>query len=265
MALGLSVVATVFVYGLAARGGDGLRPSVPQSDSKTSRITLSVRDARPLAKAILTLEAQYGCIITYEDPRYAYPDDIADVTEQVRRDLDKYPPGRAPKVLVPKGGELTFQYDANSQLSSPLDPAVVVRQLLAVQAASPNAGTFRMEKGENIIHVIPTAIKDRSGKPRPNKSVLDALITLPDKERTGLQTLEDLCAAIGRTMQVRVIVGTIPEGLFLRHKDKYGVTDQKARNVLIHLFEATGQGRRLSWQMFYGPGTKMYVLNIHTV
>ena len=56
------------------------------------------------------LENKYGWIITYEDPPYTHESELVDVTESVRRDLDKFKPGQAPKVFVPKGGELTFNY-----------------------------------------------------------------------------------------------------------------------------------------------------------
>src|SRR5256885_13941815 len=69
---------------------------------------LSVDDARPLAEAIVLLESKFGGVITYEDPAYVYSGDISDVTESVRRDLDKFEPGKAPRVLVPKGGKFDF-------------------------------------------------------------------------------------------------------------------------------------------------------------
>jgi hypothetical protein len=43
--------------------------------------TLTVQDARPVAKAIQELENRYGWRITYEDPPYIHNSDITDVTE----------------------------------------------------------------------------------------------------------------------------------------------------------------------------------------
>src|SRR5262245_54420252 len=53
-------------------------------------VKLSVDDPRPVAKALERLEDKYGWRITYEDPRYAYPGDIEDVTTKVRKDLDQF-------------------------------------------------------------------------------------------------------------------------------------------------------------------------------
>jgi hypothetical protein len=256
------LASPIIIIGFASRGRNGFNENLLQ---EVSRVNLSVQDGRPVAKAISLLEAKYGWIITYEDPRYSYADDIEDVTEKVRRDLNKYPKGAAPKVLVPKEGTLSFDYNVMSQTNVSPDPVVIVRQLLAAQAASANAGKFRMEKGDNIIHVIPTAIKDKSGRLTPQKSVLDIVVTLPAKERTGLETLQTLCAAISTAAHVRVVVGIVPIGLFLQHKDQYGTAGRKAREVLVQLFERVGKGMRLSWQLFYDPGLRMYALNIHVV
>jgi hypothetical protein len=123
-------------------------PSMPlQSISKAH---LSVEDGRPLAKAIEVLESRYGWVITYEDPRYAYSGEIKDVTLSVRRDLDKYKPGEAPKVLVPKGGPLTFDYDVKSDTDLPSSRETVVRELLKAQAVSGKAGRFRLENTSGL-------------------------------------------------------------------------------------------------------------------
>src|SRR5262245_50324575 len=75
------------------------------------KVSFSASDARPVAFAAKMLEETYGWIITYEDPPYANADDLVDVTETVRRDLDKYKPGEAPKVFAPKGGSFAFEFD----------------------------------------------------------------------------------------------------------------------------------------------------------
>lgn len=258
MGICLAMAGIVVTPGFAVRERSGLHENVLQEP----KVNLSVQDGRPVAKAITMLEARYGWTITYEDPPYVYAGDIADVTDKVRRDLDKYPKGAAPRVLVPKGGELSFDYNVTSQAGLPPDPVVVVQQLLT---ASARYGKFRLEKDHGIIHVIPTAIRSISGKWGPTKSVLDTLITLPAKERTGMQTLEAVCAAISNATQMRVVVGTVPLNLFMQHKDHQGAAGQKARQVLVQLFERMSNGKSLSWRLLYGPGTKMYVLNIHVV
>src|SRR5690242_18095603 len=88
-----------------------------------SEIKLTVEDPRPVAKAIETLEGEYGWVITYEDPRYVHDSEVADVTLKVRRDLDQFKPGEAPKVFAPAGGLLEFTYDVAPNTNLPPDPA----------------------------------------------------------------------------------------------------------------------------------------------
>lgn len=236
-----------------------------QRNSETARdevapakVKLSVESGRPLAEAILALQQKFGWVITYEDPRYVNAGEISDVTEQVRRDLDKFPPGKAPKVLVPKGGPFVFEYDPSN------DPSRLVGDLLAAYAASGNPGQFAMHSSSGVIHVVPTAVKDVSGRVTAQKSVLDEIINLPAQERTGLQTLEGLCAAVSRAARQKVMVGTIPAGLFIRYKDREE-RKMKARDALTQLLEKTRNGAPLSWRLLYDPGQKIYALNIRSI
>ncbi|HLA10739.1 MAG TPA: hypothetical protein VJ023_09105 [Pyrinomonadaceae bacterium] len=262
VAVHLAVVVMLMIPTSAAGGRGGFGENVGQQSNK---VILSVEDPRPVAKAIVMLEGSYGWTITYEDPRYGYAAEITDVTEKVRRDLHKYQKGAAPRVFIPKGGELVFEYYVVTPTNLPPDPGLVVQQLLDAQAASANSARFRMERSDKLIHVIPIAIKNSTGKLVPQESVLDAVITLPAKERTGLQTLEALCTAISKRTHMPVIVGAIPLTMFLQHKDQEGADSQRARETLSQLLERTGKGMKLSWQLFYDPGMKIYALNIHVV
>jgi hypothetical protein len=98
-----SVTLVVIVATILSVTGKGMQ--------EPSRENLSVNGARPVKLAAETLEKKYGWIITYEDPPYAHESELIDVTEKVRRDLDKFKPGEAPKVFTPKGGQLAFEYD----------------------------------------------------------------------------------------------------------------------------------------------------------
>jgi hypothetical protein len=230
-----------------------------------SEIKLSVEDPRPVAEAILMMEKKYGWVITYEDPRYVHDSDIADVTLKVRRDLDKYKPGEAPKVLVPRGGPLEFTYDVASDTNLPADPAMVVQKLLDAQAARDNGGRFRLETSGRIMHVIPTAIKNSAGNLVHQESVLDTIISLPAGERTVLQKLYSICAAISRGANRSVLPGTIPSGLFQHYQDHQGASRQRARDVLVKTFETMDNDMKLSWRLLYDPTDKGYFLNIHFV
>ena len=44
---------------------------------------------RPVAEAVRQVERAFGRPVTYEDVGYVHPDDIRDVTAQVRRDVGR--------------------------------------------------------------------------------------------------------------------------------------------------------------------------------
>lgn len=256
----LAFVGVLILPAFAVRGRGALRNDIPQ---ELKKVNLSVEDGRPLAKAIETLQAKYGWVITYEDPLYVHFSEIADVTEMVRNPLHKSRPGQATRVLVPKGGALVIEYDVMPDTGLPVDREAILRKLLETNSANGNPGRFRLEKTGEVLHVISTASKSTAGTFAPQESVLDAVITLPAEERSGLQTLEAICAAVRQATQTPVVVGTIPLNLFLQHRDQQGAASEKARDVLLNTLKRTGMN--LSWRLLYGPGTKMYVLNIRQV
>jgi hypothetical protein len=251
------VLTGLFILvGFAVRGRDSQR---------LREIKLSIEDSRPVCKAIETLEEKYGWVITYEDPRYVHDSEIADSNLKIRKDLNNYKSGETTKLLVPRGGSLEFTYDVVSNTNLPVDPAVVVQKLLDAQAARDNGGRFRLETNGRIMHVIPTAIKNSAGELAPQESVLDTIISLPSGERTVLQKLENICAAISRAINIPVVLGTVPDYWFSQRRDQRGATNQRARDVLIDTFETMGYGKDLSWWLYYSPTFKKYLLHIHFV
>lgn len=255
--LWLSCLAVAVAVGWGFVGGRGA-----QVDAK---VRLSVRDPRPLAKAVEVLEARSGLAVTYEDPLYVNEGEIADVAPSVRKDFNRFRPGEAPKVLIPKGGAVTVDYNAIPGTERPADPVAAVQELVKEHSASGNAGLFRVEQSGQMIHVIPAAFKNREGVMTAQQSVLDAMINVPAEERSGVQTLRAICEAVSQATHTRVVVGTIPLNLFIRHHGSEGGADQKARDVLVNLLGNTRKGTNLSWRLLYDPGMGTYALNIHTV
>ncbi|MCI0664183.1 MAG: hypothetical protein L0220_24255 [Acidobacteria bacterium] len=250
----LTMFFTLLIFAVRGRGSKSV-----------SQNKVSVESGRPVADAILKLEAQYGWVITYEDPRYVHDSEISDVTLQVRKDLDKYKPGEAPKVLVPKSGFLEFTYDVASDTKLPSDPELVVQKLLDAQEARNQGGSFRLERSENILHVIPKAFKNIDGQIAPQESILDTIISLPAGEKTVEQKIENICAAISQSTKTPVRLGQYPTNMFNQHRDHQEVVDKSARDVLVETFKSMNSKANLSWQLFYSPSFKIYVLNIHMV
>jgi len=223
--------------------------------------TLSVDDGRPVAKAVQTLVSQYGYAITYEDPRYAYDGDLQDVTTQVRKDLDKYPPGKAPKVIAPLGGKLTLNVPSTMGLS---DVSSVLNQLVQ---SSPS-GHFRVQQTGDVFHVVPTEVRDRDGNWALSSSILDVPISIPTKDRSESEIMDAICQAVSSIVQVEVDVSGIRVGGFRSEAGptlyRFGADNELARSVLMRALATTSNNKR-TWLIFYDVGQKLYVLNIFRV
>jgi hypothetical protein len=88
-------------------------PTLGAEKVNSQIVEIDVDDPRPVAAAVDQLVARFGYAITYEDPRYAFSDDLKDVTAEVGRDLArKYPKNDAPRILVPAGGQLRISVNA---------------------------------------------------------------------------------------------------------------------------------------------------------
>lgn len=220
---------------------------------------VSVKDARPVASAIKSLETRFGRVITYEDPPFVHPDDTLDVTESVRRDLHKYAPGKAPRVIVPRGGELSVEFSRNDPVETAL-----ARVLSEAERVTPST-SFRVEKTNGVIHVVPQSIKGPTGETIPVRSILDTPVELSVQERTGMEMLEAWAKAVSANSKQKIVIGAAPLQMFLTYKENQGLSYPNARDALTQILATVGEGRKLSWQLLYDPGLKLYAINIHRV
>jgi hypothetical protein len=229
----------------------------------TPAVTLTVAGSRPVAKAVENLIERYGYAITYEDPRYAYEGDLKDVAAQVRKDFDKYPSGRAPKTIVPKGGELTINY-------STADPATILNEL--VQARAANGARFHVEQTDDYFHMVPTDRRDSQGNWEAHASVLNIPISLVPEDRTERETIQVICDVVSQNSDVRVVLGgkymfvteSIDEGANPKRPYRIGADNEPARTVLLRALESVrkGTGEHLTWLMYYDFGIRKYALNV---
>lgn len=220
---------------------------------------LAVKDNRPVAQAILSLETRFSRVITYEDPPLLHPDDTLDVTESVRRDLHKYALGKAPRVIVPRGGELSVEFSQ----SDPID--IVLSNVLSQSERVAPSMSFRTEETNGILHVIPNSIKGPNGETIRVHSILDTPVQLSAQERTGMQMLEAWRDAVSSSSKRQIIIGMVPVGMLVTYKDDQGLSSQNARDALAQILRRIGKGAKLSWQLLYDPGQQIYAINIHRV
>jgi hypothetical protein len=222
--------------------------------------TITVDDPRALAKALDIVEGRYGWIVTYEDPRYVRDADVVDVTKQARRSPD---PSKGP-ILIPRGGSLTLNFARPPADSSTDQVANLLSSLVMQFEGFGLPGKFTIATTEGIFHVTPTSISGTDGRPVAQRSILDAVVSLPaQKERTAYSALQVVLGLVGQATGQQVWPGTVPINLLAQSKMEAALEKVTARQMMIRILESTGRG--LSWRLFYDPGLKLYVFNVHPV
>jgi hypothetical protein len=234
---------------------------VPGSQAaERDTLQLLVDDRRPLAKALLDLSVKYGYVITYEDPRLAYQGDITDVTQEVRREPGRPALHTAPAVVVPYGGILRVRYEVERGSGRPPDAEALILAVLDAQRETGNGGIFRFVRSGDVFHVIPEQVRDEKGEWVEQASVLEIPVSIPERKRDGLQMLDAICHAITQRAGVKIAVGSVPLGRFVRPHGISGAKNESARDVLVRTLGTT-EGK-LTWQIFYAPDLKEYFLNV---
>jgi hypothetical protein len=221
----------------------------------------AVHDPRPVAKAVAKLEMIYGWPITYEDPPYAHPSDLVDVTASVRHDTQDN------KTFIPRGGRLAFTYDLSStNIPSMADvPAALtaIKRVLHSYANSRGAEMFTVMQADTIFHVVPTQFTNASGQLEKITPLLDMTISVPPKQRTGADLVDEICRTLSAATSQTVIVGTISTKTLGQHTTTVTASSAPARSVLDRLLQELDVP--LSWRLLYDPSLRWYVLNVHPV
>ncbi|MGH6868803.1 MAG: hypothetical protein ACREDA_08040, partial [Methylocella sp.] len=96
-----------------------------------------------------------------------------------------------------------------------------------------------------------------SGNLEPVKPVLDTVITIEPKERTGEALLEEVLKKVSIATNTHVWIGLAPQ---LRTKTAIGGSGKTARSILEQLILEQRSG--FSWVLFYGPDDKTYAFSI---
>jgi hypothetical protein len=219
-----------------------------------------------VAKVIEELISRYGYLITYEDPRLVYEGDFLDVTTSVRKDLDKYPPGKAPKVLVPQRGRLVLTTLPTSSLIDAPTVASLLAQTVQGGARLGQGGHFRVEQTGDVFHVVPTEARDQNGYWVSQIPILDVPITLPMQDRDRFRMLQDICNAIEAASHVKMDIPYRGGIVSPEHPQLYrlGAENERARDVLMRAFTLISTPpERITWLMFCD--NQMCVINMRKV
>ncbi|MBO0862107.1 MAG: hypothetical protein J2P21_27160 [Chloracidobacterium sp.] len=226
-------------------------PAQPQTVSVVNR-------SRPAEVALEIIQDRHGVVITYEDAPYSYEADVDDDTSPEWR--RSHPNGF--RALVPKRGSLEVTYYTSRPIISD-EIRSAIQKVLDANAEKNYPGRFRLRQEGEMFHVEPTQVRDRVGRLVNVRSILDASISFPQQELTGLKALEVITTAVSRARGINFVGGTVPQNRLYRTSLSRGANHETARDILIDVIKATNS--RLSWWILYGPDLKEYVLNLREV
>jgi len=222
---------------------------------------LIVRSGRPAASAIEILEARHGVIITYEDVPYSYEGDMTDTTSPKYREAH---PNDTRRALIPRAASLEMTYQLSSGPIRSVEMNSVIQRLLDIHAERNNPGRFRLQQAGDYFHVIPSQVRDRSGRLMAVTSILDTPVSFPEQEHSGIEFLNIIINEISRAKGIeKIFIGEAPRNLLNKTSSHQKATNKKARDLLVDILKLPQS--KLTWQLFYDPSLKWYALNIHQV
>jgi len=219
-----------------------------------------VHKSRPLAALANELEKRLGVVITYEDPAWVHAGDLSDVTLEVAPKGAARKKG-APPLLIPLRRDLEVTLPP-AAAGKALDPAGVVQAAIDAHQAARNPGRFRVVQEGADLHIVPGQLKDSSGKWMAAEPILDTKIDLPSAERTRIETIQALVAAINGASKTQVRLGMLA---MPGKQDRLtlGASGEPARQILEKAL--AGLAPKASWRLLYDRTTDQYLLNLHYI
>jgi hypothetical protein len=236
--------------------------SAIQSQAKASEqqaLRIHVVDyPRPVSAAVLQIEKHFGWVVTYEDTPYVHPSQIVDITAQVRRDGQM-----SKRVFGMRRGSIDITYTPR-QTTIDTQVGEAVQQVLLHSRAAGNIGEFSVDWVPGGYHVVPLAVKGKSGVTEPQLPLLDTRITLPYREEDGLEIIMRWAEAISTASGHRVHPGTMPMNRLARARVPVEAQNDRARDILWRALQSIGPD--LSWQLLCDVGENgSCAINIHIV
>jgi hypothetical protein len=247
--LTLSIIAVV-----------GLCRTAYSAQNPTDAPPISIDSPRALSEAVLMLVQKFGYVITYEDARLSYVDDLQDLTTQRHANLDFLKKSGSAREIVPIAETLQFNLPVLGTAVAPDGMATLLKRILANHAANKQGAHFELRQRGSVFHVVPTEVRNASGTWISAPSVLDTPITTPKTEGPLPLLLQEFCHRVRAVNRASIVLGQIPMNALAGRQVALDAKSESARDLLLELLNATGQ--RLTWLLDYDAATQQYYLGI---
>jgi hypothetical protein len=213
---------------------------------------------RSLPEAVDALGQRYGYGITVEVPPYVYDGDLQD-ERALRKDSGRSSSGTPPPIWVAKGVPSVLSLPPADKVGRS-DLSSMVKQLTQDASKSDHGAHFRVEQDGDVLHIIPTEVRDAKGNWAAYTPLFDTRISIPTKERSLLETVEVVCSALETAKHIPVRLLVYPLNTLHYTNSTVGANDEMARTALTRAL--TGVDRKLTWRVFYDIPMNSYLLSI---
>ncbi len=212
---------------------------------------------RPLGEAAHELSFQYGILISHEDPPLRFSGDLEEFTLQngpnrIVRDPNK-------KLLGSRTATVSATLNVFTDSESLVDVDEVLSDLLKSNEANGNPGRFKVIKGKDAWHIVPTAVKDEQGKWVPVTPLLDNKISLTPEPRKAQDVVLDICHQLSLQSNSNVFA-SFPGDRLRRQTVAVAANNEPARDVLIRLLDNVDG--HYTWRLYYDHNLNSCALNI---
>lgn len=216
-------------------------------------VHVSANAPRPLEQTLNALQEKYGWQLSYEDPRYIFKLDLAEVSDVALR--------LGGPTQVPRGGLFNIKFAIPS--NGLPDAEKTLHQIVDAYNRSDNPGRFELRSiGEKNFDLVGVFANDKQGHLARQEVLLDLPITIPVMQRSVSDVVALICQKVSELSHI-----TVNLGVYSRRLDHVtatiGGTEVPARTLLVNALASTG--RKVYWRMFFDPGSQSYFLNLHSL
>src|SRR5579864_293128 len=189
--------------------------------------------ARPISALLQQLREHERIPVTYEDPRYSK-----------RSDMDE-------KLL-------TFSYSQRDLRNVDGAETIVARMLR--EYGRVGGLTFTVVKDGPRLHVVPNETFNTVGERIRQDSLLDTVVNVLPRERSGNQLLQEICNQIKERTGYRIDIGPGNPGLD-NYRTAIGIENLSARAAFEKVWDGASSPGSLVWDLLYDPVDGSYGLN----
>lgn len=209
---------------------------IASTNREQAEYSIIVESQRPLSSAVRMLSNLLKCTVIYEDPEYTCACDVLSNGDG--------------KPQVPSGGRMEFCFDSRTNALE-----VITASVNAYNEQN-GAGKFVANKVGAGIHVYPTIVRDENGEHKPQKALLDEVVSLQGANTTFTDYLDQMTKNISGNRNTLIKCEELPEEIL--EVPLSSAVGQTAAQVLSDL--AVRTGTNLFWQLHYEPRDATFAL-----